>query len=314
MYTKINQPRGLNSGSCKALAEYLDKEEGGFFFDRDDNRSSLNRVVKSIDKLGKGGLKKTDDKFYMISFSPSHQELCKMLGINKERLNDIKSVDDLSYDYKQKLYESLSEYTHGAMDIYAKNFKRKGVDSHKDLTYFGRVETERTYNHYDKEVLEGRKRTGERKEGLNFHVHVIVSRKAKNNALLSPNTRFRNKTFNQGKGDKTRGFDYTDFTEQCYEHFCDKFKIAKDGKNHRKMNPLSLIKGNTIGTIKGKIQSSILQDNLQEQRQLVSNTLGAVNTAKNLYALAAPTNPVSAAQAAAKLALKAVRTIANILE
>ena len=69
MYSKINMPNGLNSGSCKALVAYLDKEEKGFFFDKNNEKASKERVQKEIDN-NVFKLTKTEDKFYMISLQP----------------------------------------------------------------------------------------------------------------------------------------------------------------------------------------------------------------------------------------------------
>jgi len=63
------------------------------------------------------------------------------------------------------------------MDEYARNFKRDGVNSNRDLLWFAKVEDHRYYSHRDEEVKQGIKKRGDRKEGLQRHIQVIVSRK-----------------------------------------------------------------------------------------------------------------------------------------
>ena len=73
------------------------------------------------------------------------------------------------------------------MDPYAQNFKREGVNSHEDLVWFAKLENYRYYTYNDPEVKQGLKKRGERKEGEQLHVQVIVSRKdATNTIKLSP--------------------------------------------------------------------------------------------------------------------------------
>ncbi|CAN5239964.1 hypothetical protein BH09BAC6_BH09BAC6_24650 [soil metagenome] len=73
------------------------------------------------------------------------------------------------------------------MDAYAQNFKREGVASHKDLVWFAKLENYRYYAYNDPEVKQGIKKRGDRKEGEQLHVQVIVSRKDATNMIkLSP--------------------------------------------------------------------------------------------------------------------------------
>src|SRR3546814_613804 len=73
------------------------------------------------------------------------------------------------------------------MDEYARNFKRPGISNNQDLLWFGKLENYRYYNYKDPEVKQGLKKRGERKEGEQMHVQVIVSRKDITNKIkLSP--------------------------------------------------------------------------------------------------------------------------------
>src|SRR5690606_23731540 len=73
--------------------------------------------------------------------------------------------------------ENLKEFAMRVMDEYARNFKRLGINNHRDLLWFGKLESYRYYSHNDKEVKNGQKKKGERKDGRQMHVQIIVSRK-----------------------------------------------------------------------------------------------------------------------------------------
>jgi hypothetical protein len=80
------------------------------------------------------------------------------------------------------------------MDAYAQNFKREGINSSEDLVWFAKLENHRYYTHKDPEVKQGLKKRGDRKEGEQMHIQVIVSRKdATNKIKLSPQNNSRGK-------------------------------------------------------------------------------------------------------------------------
>ncbi len=88
---------------------------------------------------------------------------------------------------REALPEKLKEYAINVMDQYARNFKRPGISSSSDLLWFGKVEYNRYFSPKDREVKQGMKRVGERKEGNQMHVQVMVSRKDITNKIkLSP--------------------------------------------------------------------------------------------------------------------------------
>lgn len=114
---------------------------------------------------------KTDAKFFLVNISPSQKEL-KYL---KEEFG------------KSGIKDQMKKYAEKVMDEYARNFKREGISSAKDLMWFGKMENRRYYGHKDKEVLNGERQRGEQKEGNQMHVQIIVSRKdATNKIKLSP--------------------------------------------------------------------------------------------------------------------------------
>jgi hypothetical protein len=310
MYTKINMPNGLNSGSCKALVEYLDKEEKGFFFDKHNEKAPKERVQKEIDN-NVSKLTKTEDKFYMLSFSPSQYELKSMVG------KEVSDINDLNFEEKTKLYNDLRNYTHNAMDIYAQNFDRDNVKSGQDLVYFARIETERTHNHFDKEVKEGKAKVGQKKEGLQFHVHVIVSRKSADGKVkLSPNTRFRGAKWDKNGTQITRGFNYTNFTQSCSRQFTTQFNIPTRQSHSKGTSNVNAGINKATGAIKGqavKHVNQLLGENLKIERATLSKVKQVVSVAKSVSTIAtavtAGTNPVSATKAAIDLAVKAGKAI-----
>ncbi|MBE8712644.1 hypothetical protein C4F49_02970 [Sphingobacterium sp. KB22] len=63
------------------------------------------------------------------------------------------------------------------MDEYAINLKRPGIGTNEGLLWFGKLENYRCYGYQDKEVKNGTRKKGERKEGIQMHVQIVVSRK-----------------------------------------------------------------------------------------------------------------------------------------
>lgn len=171
---------GNNKGSCGQLVAYLEKEnrlaetldkfavpEYWFSHQRDDVQAYEVRQVidNNIAKLSRD-----DAKFFLVNISPSEKELMYL----KEKFGDEAGA-------------YLKAYAKQVMDAYAGNFKRSGVESGKDLVYFGKLEHNRYYTYKDLEVRKGKAKRGEVKPGQQMHVQVIVSRKdASNSIKLSP--------------------------------------------------------------------------------------------------------------------------------
>ena len=98
------------------------------------------------------------------------------------------------------------------MDAYAQNFKREGINSHVDLVWFAKLENYRYYTYKDQEVKQGIKKRGDRKEGEQMHVQVIVSRKDRTNSIkLSPMNTSRGK--NEEHSKKMGQFDRVAFKQ-----------------------------------------------------------------------------------------------------
>ena len=169
--------KGKNTGSSGQLVHYLDKE----------NRLDLKKApepwfngeglqiesyeVKSRLDQNIAKLCRDEAKFFLINVSPSQKEIAHLKTLYKE--DDVKKV--------------LKAYAVKVMDEYARNFNRPGIESHKDLLWYGKVENYRYYSHKDAAVKKGLKKVGERKEGEQLHVQLIVSRKDISNKIkLSP--------------------------------------------------------------------------------------------------------------------------------
>lgn len=235
MFIRIHKPKTVqsgNSGSCKDLVNYLEKEnelEGGklqdqeFFFSHDDERVGSNEVVNRIDKnIAKLG--KKNAKFYMLSINPSHKEqehLAKKVAGKK-----VNSLSEMNPEQQERFAVQLREYSRNVMDSYAENFN-KGLEG-KDLVYFGKVEHERKYSRFDEVVKTGERKAGELKEGFQSHVHIVVSRKdGTNKVKLSPFTNHRNsKNILDGR-EVQMGFDRKKFVKEGERKFDSQFAYQR---------------------------------------------------------------------------------------
>ncbi|WP_231491871.1 DUF5712 family protein [Pedobacter sp. Leaf170] len=225
MYINITASEtGNNKGSSGALVNYLEKEndqkngensvsdyENWFNGVRNDIRRQEVRVNidNNIAKLGR-----EDSKFFLINISPSQKEL-----------------EHLFKQYGESgAKEKLKEFAINVMDEYAKNFKRPGIHMNSDLLWFGKVENYRYYKHTDKEVKNGTKQKGDRKEGRQMHVQVIVSRKDLSNKVkLSPQNTSKGK--NEQHSAILGQFNRTAFKQSGEEVFDNLFKFDRGLKD-----------------------------------------------------------------------------------
>lgn len=169
--------KGKNTGSSGQLVHYLDKENRldvekapEPWFNGEGLQIESYEVKSRLDQnIAK--LCRDEAKFFLINVSPSQKEIAHLKALYKEE--DVKKV--------------LKAYAVKVMDEYARNFNRPGIKSHKDLLWYGKVENFRYYSHKDTAVKKGLKKAGERKEGEQLHVQIIVSRKDISNKIkLSP--------------------------------------------------------------------------------------------------------------------------------
>jgi len=204
MHTKIINPTThgkkvyQNTGSSARTLNYLSQEEKNkgektVFFGAEKEGLTSEEVQRSIDQNVKG-LNETDVKFYSLVLSPSEAEL-RQIG------NDA---------------TKLQAYTRDVMEQYAANFKlsngRKLTST--DLVWAATIHHTRSYRGDDAEVASGEKQVGEKKAGLQTHVHIIVSaRDAAQKITLNP------------QGQKRR-FNMRDWQDQAQETFDKSFGKA----------------------------------------------------------------------------------------
>ena len=175
MYTQFNTSTG-NTGSSSNLTNYLDKEQKNAWFNSSDLDIQTKVVTAEIDKMGRGGMKKSEWGFIEIEYNPSEKEQLAIIEKATGR-TDVTQWNQLSSTEQQRTKEEFMEYVREAQDVQARNYEKENINSGADLKYFGKVETQRKYKGTDEEVKEKRVKQGQLKEGLNMHVHIIQHRK-----------------------------------------------------------------------------------------------------------------------------------------
>jgi hypothetical protein len=221
MFINITDSKeAANKGSSSGLVHYLEKEnriynkdEPEYWFNggqvRVDPYEAMRTIDNNIAKLGKD-----DAKFFLLNISPSQKEI----NFLKEQYGEDGAKDQ------------MKGFAVRVMDAYAQNFKREGISSHEDLIWFGKLENYRYYTHNDPEVKQGTKKRGDRKEGEQMHVQVIVSRKdATNKIKLSPMNTSRGK--NEDHSKKMGQFDRVAFKQSGETLFDELFEFDRQLKD-----------------------------------------------------------------------------------
>ncbi|QKG59110.1 hypothetical protein GKZ68_20730 (plasmid) [Hymenobacter sp. BRD128] len=198
MHSKIINPQThgknvyQNTGSAARTLNYLVQESKGqdkeaSFFGAATDALTADQVRVSIDTNVKG-LKETDVKFYSLVLSPSEAELAR-IGNDEGKLKD---------------------FTRQAMEQYAANFKLKdGRElASKDLVWAATIHHSRSYRGDDPQVQAGEKKEGEKKEGYQTHVHILVSaRDAQQKLTLNPQGQKRRFNMQDWQGQVQETFD-----------------------------------------------------------------------------------------------------------
>lgn len=254
MYIKLHKPQNRygydNAGSCANLVHYLEKENvekdilaHSYFFSHTEDEVFPHRVTTHIDS-NKRKLKQKEAKYFMLTINPSQAEIAH---INNDA-------------------DKLKAYTREVMNQYAAQFGRE-IDGRRitgnDLVYYAKIEQSRHYHPSEKlhqesyafneqvraeitamkrqgvdtadmhaSYLRDEKGTvilpGNDKPGTQTHIHIIVSRKDKNQKLsLSP--------FSNSRGSKNKlngkevkiGFNRDDFVEKCEQQFDKQFQYER---------------------------------------------------------------------------------------
>jgi len=198
-------PKGGNTGSCTAAITYLEKEDKGkelfdreFFFNQHHDLIIPEFAEQIIDH-SKLGLRKEDAKFFAMTYSFSEEEL------------------------EGRTDKQLKEFVkkHFAKDYVA---AVKGRDINPDTIMFvAKLEQDRFYKGTDKEVIEGKYKQGQAKEGDNRHIHVLVARNTTENKKISPLTNHRG----ESAGPVKSGFDRVGFKEQTEKSFDEHFNYNR---------------------------------------------------------------------------------------
>lgn len=303
MFAKVHKPVNTpgvinNKSSCITLAEYLQKEnesepdvnKTAFFNAKYDSCASttvINNIDNNVQKLSK-----RDDKFYMLSLNPSHREAQNL--IQNVTGKSVENFDQLNPVEKQIVFDELRNYTRNSLDLYAKNFNRENIKSGDDLVYYAKIETQRKYHHYDKEVKEGNAKNGDYKSGLNLHIHVIVSRKDITGKIkISPLAKSRGNSWDLNGKQVNRGFNHLKWKNECNEMFWNNYKYTEKysstfqnriSENDINIGTRSL---NSIqNKIKSKVKNELLQGNFSDERNIVSKvntTISLVSNPKKVF-------------------------------
>ena len=239
-----------NKGSSAQLVNYLDKENKElekkaieepnrtkeieirsrqqYFFNHKSDAVSQIKVREDIDKnIAKLG--KNDAKYYAPTISFSKDELRHISMITTEgRL--VENTSQMRKPEFDRYNDLLRKYSRAVMDNYAANFNReeKGLKSGKDLVYYAKIEHDRAYKGNDKEVRIGNAKSGDKKPGLQSHVHVIVSRKDRTQRMkLSPVANEKSTKRTIGKNTYHVGFDRKQWISQNEKSFDNMFSYQR---------------------------------------------------------------------------------------
>ncbi|KAA2218517.1 DUF5712 family protein [Maribacter flavus] len=243
-----------NKGSCSKYGHYLNKEnkvlrkEGlghrqQFFFDQKQNRLTTIEAIDTVDRNSRNkGLAKKQDRYFTMTLNFSKKELAHLTStLAKRPIRDIAELDDKELkDYN----EVIRLFARRAMRNYADNFN-KGI-TEKQLVWFAKIEHRRYYKGTDKEVMVGKAKSGERKEGLQTHVHITVSRMHKEYRInLSPLANARTSKNLVLNGKKVNGgFDRSKWKQRNEDTFDEMFKYKRDLEE--KFETLRVLKHGTL--------------------------------------------------------------------
>lgn len=140
MYIAISSQKmgGTYTSSVGAYVDYLEKEDVGKlpdlkenFFDQNNDKIPPEKVISEIDG-NTAKLRKRDPKFYSIVVSPSQREL---KAINNDP-------------------HHLRKYVRELMKDYADSFHRNQKITVDSIKYYAKIEHQRTFRGFEKQVVE----------------------------------------------------------------------------------------------------------------------------------------------------------------
>ena len=257
---KIGKGNETYNSSVTDYVNYLEKENEGkhpelqeHFFNQNSDHIAPDEVITEIDGNTKK-LSKNDSKFYSIVVSPSAKEL--------KHINNDSAL--------------LRHYTRELMKDYAESFNRDRKVTVDDIKYYAKIEHERTYRGFEKNVkanepyrkriaklrndlakinrgelngnakkiqreidkqiseapfkIDGKILTeGMKKEGMQTHIHIIVSRKDITNTYkLSPNSQNKKATTILNGTEQKQGFNRNNFFDASEKRFDKVFKYNRE--------------------------------------------------------------------------------------
>lgn len=265
MYINITpQNTGANYTSSVAdFVEYLEKENEGksmedmeHFFNQYDDSVSSKSVIQDID-TNTSKLKKTEPKFYSITVSPSQHELKQIQNhseglktytrsimkdyaksFNREIGGKPIHVDDIKYYAKiehERIYKGNDKAIQENAPFYKKIVRLKHdilkIESGKlqgdieaVLKQIKQLETNAPHKLNGQMILQGMP-----KEGVQSHIHIIVSRKDMSNRYsLSPGSKYKASEVQMNGKTVKRGFNRDAFFANSEKTFDTLFQYKRN--------------------------------------------------------------------------------------
>lgn len=256
---KIGKMHPTYNSSVTDYVNYLEKENEGkhsdlqeHFFDQDNNNVSPDMVISEIDGNTKK-LSRKDAKFYSIVVSPSAKELMHINNdpallrhYTRELMKDYAAsfhrnrkvtVDDIKYYAKiehERTYRGFDKKVK-ANEPYRKRIAKLENDLAKINRGVLKGSAKKTQLEIDKQIAQSPYKVngkilteGMKKEGLQTHIHIIVSRKDVTNSYkLSPNSQNKKGTTILNGKEQKQGFNRDKFIKSSEERFDKVFQFDR---------------------------------------------------------------------------------------
>lgn len=265
MYITISPQKlgGSYSQSAGDFVTYLEKEnqeksllEKEYFFNQNKNEIRPYEVIKEIDG-NTSKLKLKEPKYYSITINPSQYEL-KHIHNNPEKLRTFvrESMKDYANSFNREINGqpiNIHDIKYFAKIEYERDYKGNDVAIRENKSYSNKIahlknelrkvergdisgNTRQLENEINKLVRDAPYKIrgqvaeqGMKKEGLQTHIHIIVSRKdASNSYSLSPGSKYKaSEVVMHGKIIK-RGFDRDRFFQNSEKAFDKMFQYNRN--------------------------------------------------------------------------------------
>tara|TARA_R110000868_G_scaffold366133_4_gene629053 strand:+ start:780 stop:1889 length:1110 start_codon:yes stop_codon:yes gene_type:complete len=334
MYIKIHSPKehSSNKGSSKDLVEYLEKENIGkdsiaqeYFFSHHQEVVSPYKVQDILDHNNKG-LKSKDAKFYMLTINPSEKELAHIQ-------NDPSKLKDYTRSVMDQYATDMNRVVNGRQItgsdlVYFAKLEKSRIYKPENTKYSAQFRTnqnirreinaikaesetmklsdslQKRIDKHEKTYVRNAEGTvilpGNCREGLNSHVHIIVSRQDMSQSTsMSPLANSRGSKNKLNGKEVSIGFHREKFVDKVETIFDKKFGYNRAIEEsfqyrHGKIHDAEKF-------VKSLMNTSLDANNIA--KRLVSQAIKDPVTSKLLYA---PTTPQSMKNRLRKEAIKAV--------